>query len=395
MCFLKKLLFGQKEEGQERSFQDDCPYVSYVVKHPLLKGLLPEFVIVAIIVIPLSYFLVENDFFESWYQYTRIHEDWELDEWFSVFISILIAFFILAQRRLFVLIKMHEELKETTKRLLEKEREECKQKRLVAMGSLSSGLAHEINNALQPVLGLGEFVRAGLQESKNEKHLAYMNTILNGAYHARGILENVLLYSKEKTLTIEEHWARALLLHTFNFCASVIPPGTECVWKGLESLDGADERLIMHCNKTSLSQILFNLMKNASESMDGGGEISVLVRRCEMKNGQGKDIPAICIDISDTGCGMDEETKQRIFEPFFTTKEASQGTGLGLAGVYSLMQQHNGEVAVESAPGEGTTVSLFFPVIVESKTGVHSPKGEKKSGNTKITARIKPGEGRE
>lgn|GEM_PF-2939303 len=334
---------------------------------PPHKKIIFDVLLLSFTVVPFSYYATKNDLFERWYEYTRVYEDWDLDELSCVFISILFVFFVLAQIRLFAILRMHKKLKLVNQKLIEKERNDCRQKRMVALGTMASGLAHEINNALQPALGLGEFVREGLKENKDEKYLAYMNTIMNGVYHARGIVDNVLNYSHEKTLVTEEQWAKAVLLHSLNFCVSLIPSGTQCVWRGLNSIEGSDERLILRCNETGLSQILLNLMKNASDAMGGGGEIDILVDRCQKENDQGEVISTLCIKISDTGRGMDKETMQRIFEPFFTTKDVSKGTGLGLAGVYALVKQHNGKIKVESVPGEGTTFTLLFPVTVKSR----------------------------
>jgi signal transduction histidine kinase len=143
-----------------------------------------------------------------------------------------------------------------------------------------------------------------------------------------------------------------------------MPKGIQCQWSGLDDLEKEDERLMLRCNDTCLRQIILNLLKNASDAMEGSGEVTIHVKRCNKGECLENAIPALCIEISDTGCGIDEETKQRIFEPFFTTKDISEGTGLGLASVYSLMQQHDGDVKVESELGKGTTFTLVFPVSV-------------------------------
>ncbi len=349
---------------------------------PFKKGGVFEALVLMCVAVPISYFMIKNDVFEWWHTYTRSHEGWELDEWFCVFLALLVSFFILAQFRLYVIVRIHNKLRTTNYKLIEKERKNYRHKKLVSLGSMASGLAHEVNNALQPVVGLGEFVREGLAECKNDKHLAYMNTIMNGAYHARGILENVLQYSHEKTMTYESFWVRALLLHTFNFCLDVMPKGTQCMWYGLNDLEKDDERLMLRCNDTCFRQIILNLMKNASDVMGESGDIIIRVKRCWKENCLEEADPAICIEISDIGCGMDEETMQRAFEPFFTTKDISEGTGLGLASVYSLMQQHKGDVKIDSELGKGTTFTLVFPVSVTSHKTIKKitsriPKGSK------------------
>jgi CheY-like chemotaxis protein len=115
-----------------------------------------------------------------------------------------------------------------------------------------------------------------------------------------------------------------------------------------------------------LERVLINLITNSRDAMSEGGRIVFTTKRV-----RGEEAPAnernegedyLCLSVTDTGCGMDEETVQRIFEPFFTTKPRGKGTGLGMPVVYGLMQSHNGLVDVRSKPGVGTSISLFFPV---------------------------------
>jgi signal transduction histidine kinase len=185
--------------GDAKSSGNDCIF-DCLETISLKNGLLFEIVVLGFIAIPTSYFMLKNDIFDKVYLFTRAHEDWELDEWFCVFFALLFAFFILAQLRLYAIIKVHNKLQEVSQKLIEKERKECRHKRMIVLGSVASGLAHEVNNAIQPIIGLGEFIREEFSESGNDKYLAYMNTIMNGAYHANGVLENILQLSHEKTL---------------------------------------------------------------------------------------------------------------------------------------------------------------------------------------------------
>jgi signal transduction histidine kinase len=117
-----------------------------------------------------------------------------------------------------------------------------------------------------------------------------------------------------------------------------------------------------------IQQVLVNLATNARDAMPRGGELT-LETDCQQFNEDfverhGYGIPGryAVITLSDTGCGMDEETRSRIFEPFFTTKEVGKGTGLGLSISYDIIKKHNGSIEVESAPGCGTTFTIRLPV---------------------------------
>ena len=377
MCYIRDLI--RKYNGGKDAGSEHLSSLEPINNAPLKKGIFFELIFLTILVFLLSHFMIAHDYFEKWHEYTRLHENWELDEWTCILISLLFASFILAQHRLYMIVKMHKRLKETNQRLLEKELEECRQKRLVTLGNMASGLAHEINNALQPALGLGEFIRDDLEKNGNEKHLAYMNTILDGANHAHGILENILQFTHEKAITFEELEAAPLLARSVKFCSDMMPPKTETLWHGLDNIEAPGEQLYMRCNTTSVSQILFNIMKNASYAMDKPGTINIRINRDKIESEENTEIPALRIEISDTGCGMNEETMQRIYDPFFTTKDISEGTGLGLASAYTLMQQHKGEISVRSALEKGTTFTLLFPVIVKPR---QSEQGRTKQDHT-------------
>lgn len=113
-----------------------------------------------------------------------------------------------------------------------------------------------------------------------------------------------------------------------------------------------------------MEQVMVNLAVNARDAMPEGGRLIIDTANIEADGGGAKPRPALVrLRVSDTGSGMDEETREQIFEPFFTTKEIGKGTGLGLSLVYAIVQQHGGEIEVESAPGRGTTFSLFFTAI--------------------------------
>src|SRR5262249_15594642 len=122
--------------------------------------------------------------------------------------------------------------------------------------------------------------------------------------------------------------------------------------------------------ESELREALTNLVFNAVDAMPNGGIVTIRSRVCSWTPGRGplRTPTRIALEVSDTGTGMDEETRKRCFEPFFSTK-GQRGTGLGLAMVYGVMQRHDGAIEIESELGKGATFRLVFPVREASRTG--------------------------
>jgi CheY-like chemotaxis protein len=151
-------------------------------------------------------------------------------------------------------------------------------------------------------------------------------------------------------------------------------------------LDPGTPRIL--ADSGQLYQVLLNLSVNARDVMPEGGVLKfsckcVSAETVRAKFSDAQAIDHACLTVTDTGAGMDEKTRQRIFEPFFTTKAAGQGTGLGLAVVYGVVQSHRGFIEVESAPGQGTTFRLYFPAAaVESVADTYGAPEPESAGGT-------------
>jgi len=310
---------------------------------------------------------IKFDIFEKLYSFTRKNEAYEIDEILSALIAIMFSALIFSIRHIFTLQKIMVKLDSVNKELLKYEKEKFNKQKIVALESLASGLAHEIKNALQPTLGLGPFIREGLVKLNNQKYINYMDTIIDSSTHAHKIIENVLIFARKKEIEFSPENALEILDQTFKFCRDLLPTTIELKINGLvDNIDlSKNEKLLIKCNQTCFYQIFFNILNNAAKSIKQHGVIDIKISKGLMP--RKIDMPSIQVTISDNGCGMDKETIDRIFDPFFSTKDISEGTGLGLTIVKTLIDEHNGDIKVRSNVGEGTVITLNFPIVSDKK----------------------------
>jgi signal transduction histidine kinase len=237
------------------------------------------------------------------------------------------------------------------------------QERLRALGQMASGIAHDINNAISPI---SLYTESLLEREPNlsERARGYLTTIQRAIDDvARTVARMREFYrEREAQLTLERV--------DLNRAVRQVVELTRPRWSDLPQQRGAMVELRTELSDTlpeimgaehEIRDALTNLIFNAVDAMPTGGTISVRTR--ESPGGDGGD--RALIEVSDTGVGMDEDTRRRCLEPFFTTK-GERGTGLGLAMVYGMIQRHSAELDIESAAGAGTTVRLSFPAYTSS-----------------------------
>lgn len=227
--------------------------------------------------------------------------------------------------------------------------------KLDAVGRLAAGVAHDFNNTLQVVLGWTEL----LQRSNDPADMREgIRQIQAAAEQSSGLTRQLLTFSRPELRRAQRLSVDALLPTIVKSYRRLIPDDISI---HLDVQAGLD--IVM--DEAQLSQILLNLVLNARDAMPSGGRIEFHARQVPTS-----ELPAFAlgkfedevveITVRDSGMGMTRETQERVFEPFFTTK-GPLGTGLGLPTVYGVVQQAQGIVTVESAPGSGTCVRLFFP----------------------------------
>jgi signal transduction histidine kinase len=236
--------------------------------------------------------------------------------------------------------------------------------KLAALGHLAGGVAHEINNLLQPALVLADLLRDSLPPDDADGHEA-LDHVLDSTRKMREIVRNILLFARKEDPRLTPIDLVAELRTAIGFVGNLVPPSIEVRENHLDEHLGA----MVAVNKTQLTQVVTNLLVNAAQATTGSGTVTVSVARVcpDLKTAAELAIeagrPYLAVSIADTGCGMDAATCARIFEPFFTTKPIGQGTGLGLSVAYGILRSWHGAISVRSEVGKGTTFVLYVPVI--------------------------------
>jgi len=226
--------------------------------------------------------------------------------------------------------------------------------RLESLGTLASGIAHDMNNLLTAVLGHAELLAA---QSLNEDGQHSVENLRGAAIRARDVVRRILTFSRQDSTRTEPVDCGALVQEVADLLRAALP--------ARHTTDVTIERdLLVEINPGQMHQVLMNLGTNASHAIgDRSGRIHFQVRAVELTEPSGQLPPGsyVAIQVSDTGVGMSETTKARIFEPFFTTKPREQGTGLGLSVVFGIVSDCGGAIVVDSKPGHGTTMKILLP----------------------------------
>ncbi len=238
-----------------------------------------------------------------------------------------------------------------------------KQQRLAAIGQLAAGIAHDFNQILQVLTTTTELLRDELPEETPEI-TEKIEDILTEIRHARTLIGQMLDFSRREAADRVPLELVRFLKEFSRFIRRTLPSSIQMVTR-LPA-----QELWVYMDPTHLQQMLLNLTQNAADAMPDGGVLTLALEvlpaeKTPVEPERQQAHPLwVRLQVQDTGVGMDEATLEHIFEPFFTTKNA-RGTGLGLPQVYGLVQRHQGVIDVTSRPGEGTTVSLYFPVFQE------------------------------
>lgn len=237
--------------------------------------------------------------------------------------------------------------------------------KLAALGTMLSGVAHELNNPLSNISTSCQILVEEIDDPDLDYKRDLLGQIDEQVERARRIVRSLLEFARERPSRKEPLVLREVMEETLRFVRGEIP-------RGLELRTDIPAELRVVADKQRLQQALLNLVKNAAEAVAGRGTIDITAARAvgdwnQPRCAARKD--ALELRIHDSGPGIDPEILPRIFDPFFTTKEVGQGSGLGLAIVHEIVEEHDGCIAAESAPGQGTVFRLRLPLVPTEHPG--------------------------
>ena len=231
---------------------------------------------------------------------------------------------------------------------------------LEAVGRVTAGVAHDFNNKLTVITGFSRLALA--QVSEGHPLAESIQEIARAASQAARLVNQLLSLGKKQMHPTTVDLA-SLIEALKPSLASLVGPGVEI------SYDLADDVGSVHVDPVQMEEAITNLATNARDAMPAGGELRIGLANVDLPAShasQNLDASAgahVVLSVTDTGIGMDEQTRKQVFEPFFTTKPSGKGTGLGLATVYAFTVQSGGHVTVDSSPGGGTKFSVYLPRI--------------------------------
>lgn len=248
--------------------------------------------------------------------------------------------------------------------------------RLESVGRLAGGVAHDLNNLLSPILGYSEMLQEDLKD--NAQATADIEQIITASLKARDIVRQLLAFSRKQTMQVSAVNLNSVLAQFVTLIERTIRENIELKIIPAEKIEP------ITADQGQLEQVVMNLLVNAQDAMPNGGVLTIETAVVDFDSESAathmglKDGRYVMLAISDSGKGMDSETRKHIFEPFYTTK-GQDGTGLGLATVYGIVKQHGGEILVYSELQNGTTFKVYLPVSGETAA---DPKKEEPTNET-------------
>jgi two-component system NtrC family sensor kinase len=229
-------------------------------------------------------------------------------------------------------------------------------KKLTSLGTLTSGIAHQLNNPLnnistscQILIEDLDLLLERLDPADREMTSKMLDNIKQEVYRARDIVRGLLEFSREKEFCLAPTSLRQVVERATNLISSQVPPGIQIACN-------IPDDLSLNMDNQRMQQVFLNLIENAIHAIGDIGEIRITAEKIPSQD-------QVVISVEDTGSGISDKDLASIFDPFYTTKEVGWGTGLGLSIVYGIVQKHNGLIDVQSIMGEGTRFNIRLPLI--------------------------------
>jgi len=252
---------------------------------------------------------------------------------------------------------LEKKVDERTRELKKSQETMVQQEKMVGIGQLAAGIAHELNTPLGTIIGYGQMLREDLAEEPGGANLDDVDEIIGQAGRCRDLVKNLLNFSRHSPI----RKAKADINDIVRKILSLVQHDFEMkgVRVHIELAANVPPTLV---NENEIAQVIMNLANNAGDSMPNGGDLYVSTKYSE-------DSDEIQIAVRDTGYGIKESDRNRVFEPFFTTKEVGKGTGLGLSICYKIVENHSGSIDFDTAIGQGTTFRVHLPAKAEVRVG--------------------------
>jgi PAS domain S-box-containing protein len=233
--------------------------------------------------------------------------------------------------------------------------------KMEALGTLSGGIAHDFNNILTAIIGYGSLLE--MRIDKNDSLRPFVDHILAAADRAATLTQSLLTFGRKKNIEPSVVDLNSVVLDVEKLLLRLLREDVDL------RTTLANSPCMVMADAGQIGQVLMNLATNARDAMPQGGALAIRISMSSLDrdfvatHGYGTPGSYVLLTVTDTGDGMDAETKSRIFEPFFTTKEVGKGTGLGLSMAYGIVKQHNGYITCYSEPGAGTTFRIYLPAV--------------------------------
>ncbi len=271
-------------------------------------------------------------------------------------------------------------IRDVTREREEQQRLEA-QERLAVVGQLAAGIAHDFNNILTVVILHTDLLLRTLDLSPEAQ--GRLQTIRQQAGRAAHLVQQILDFSRRAILECRPFDLVPFLKEQVKLLRRMLPENIKI------SLQTGPGTCIVNADLTRIQQVVMNLAVNARDAMPQGGELGIRLDRIQVPDSQAAPVPGmsagdwIYLQVTDTGTGIPPDVLPHIYEPFFTTKEPGQGSGLGLAQVWGIVQQHQGHITVDTEVGRGTTFTIYLPAVSDSRRrslteeASFSPHGQK------------------
>jgi PAS domain S-box-containing protein len=241
--------------------------------------------------------------------------------------------------------------------------------KMEAVGQLAGGIAHDFNNILQAILGFSELLLPAVE------HMEYQHRdaleIQKAARHAADLTRQLLAFSRKQPVQMAVMDLNDAITGTQKILSSVIGENVQIITELDPALD------LIQGDEQQIRRVIVNLAINARDAMPDGGHLTLRTEKVSFSAEEAAVFPDAragefaCLTVNDTGTGMSEQIMPHIFEPFFSTKAPGKGTGLGLAAIYGIVQEHKGWINVNSELGEGSTFNIYFPICRDGRSIDH------------------------